>query len=99
MQCSLAAAVRTVRILVLALVLAGLAQLPQTVVLAAPAADDDDVADPFLMRLLDEINLRRDAVGTQRLAYVPRPANDALGAFLGQTAPTISWQRSWRRLA
>jgi hypothetical protein len=91
MQCSLAAAVRTVRILVLALVLAGLAQLPQTVVLAAPAADDDDVADPFLMRLLDEINLRRDAVGTQRLAYVPRPANDALGAFLGQTAPTISW--------
>jgi len=93
MRCSVATVFRTVRTLTIALILLGLAQLPQAIVLAAPLADDDDVADPFLNRLLDEINIRRDAVGTQRLAFVPRPANDALGAFLGQTAPTIAWPR------
>src|SRR5690242_3745398 len=93
MECALTAGVRIARIFALALILVGLAYVPQAIVLAAPAAADDDVTDPFLNRLLDEINSRRDAVGTQRLAFVPRPANDALGSFFGQTAPTIAWPR------
>jgi hypothetical protein len=93
MRCSFATVLHTVRLLAIALILVGLAQIPQAVALAAPLADDGDVADPFLTRLLDEINIRRDAAGTPRLAFVPRPANDALGAFLGETAPTIAWPR------
>jgi hypothetical protein len=91
MRCSLATVLRVVSSAAIALILVGLSQLPQALVLAAPLADDNDIGDPFLNRLLDEINIRRDAAGTQRLAFVPRPANDALGEFLGETAPTIAW--------
>jgi hypothetical protein len=61
---------------------------------AAPVADhDDDVSDPYLGRLLDEINKRRDAIGTQHLAYIPASANAALDGFLAQTLPAMAWPR------
>ncbi|MGE3910882.1 MAG: hypothetical protein AB7K36_16110 [Chloroflexota bacterium] len=43
------------------------------------------------MRLLDEINMRRASIGSQRLAYVPAHANAALDGFLAETAPEIAW--------
>jgi len=89
MRCSLSTVPRVFRLLSVALIFASFAQLSQLPVLAAPLADDE--LDPFLSRLLDEINIRRDIVGTPRLSFVPRPANDALNAFLGQTAPAIAW--------
>jgi hypothetical protein len=58
---------------------------------AAPVQSDDDVAGAFLHRLLDEINLRRDALGNQHLSYVPAQANAALDGFLAETAPSIAW--------
>jgi hypothetical protein len=91
MPSSLSMAARGLRPLSIALLLIGLALCGQVPVLAAPSAGDGDVSDPFLNRLLDEINLRRDAAGTQRLVFVPRPANDALDSFMGYTAPTIAW--------
>jgi hypothetical protein len=67
-------------------------QLAAPAVVAAPAPDEgDEVADAFLSRLLDEINVRRDAVGTQRLAYVPASANAALDGFLAETVPAMAW--------
>jgi hypothetical protein len=87
----LSAVPRFFRHLSIALIVLGLVQISQAPVFAAPRADDENVADPFLNRLLDEINIRRDAVGTPRLVFVPRPANDALNSFLGYTAPTIAW--------
>ncbi len=58
---------------------------------AAPARDDDEIVDAFLNRLLDEINMRRDAAGTQRLAYVPASANAALDGFFAETLPALAW--------
>jgi hypothetical protein len=58
---------------------------------AAPFSRDDEVSDPFLIRLLDEINLRRQTAGTPRLSFVPRRANDALVEFLGEMAPSLGW--------
>jgi hypothetical protein len=58
---------------------------------AAPSPDDDEVADGFLLRLLDEINLRRASIGSQSLTYVPAHANAALDGFLAETAPALAW--------
>lgn len=58
---------------------------------AAPVANDDEVEDTFLLRLRDEINMRRSALGTQSLAYVPAHANAALDGFLAHTAPSLAW--------
>lgn len=58
---------------------------------AAPTLDDEDVSDPFLTRLLQEINDRRDAAGTPPFTFVPRSANDALDTFFAQAAPAIAW--------
>ena len=57
---------------------------------AAPAAADE-VADGFLLRLLDEINVRRASIGNQGLSYVPAHANAALDGFLTATAPSLAW--------
>lgn len=57
---------------------------------AAPAADEE-IADGFLLRLLDEINARRGSLGAQPLSYVPAHANAALEGFLAETAPAIAW--------
>ncbi|MCC6179095.1 MAG: hypothetical protein IT305_27610 [Chloroflexi bacterium] len=53
-----------------------------------PAADDYGT---YLSRLLDEINARRAAVGTQSLHFVPQAANAALGQFLDLTSPSLAW--------
>lgn len=59
---------------------------------AAPAADEgEEIADGFLLRLLDEINARRGAIGAQPLAFVPAHANAALNGFLAETAPANAW--------
>jgi hypothetical protein len=81
------ALVRLCALLAALLMVAPIAAAPAT---AAPAQDDAD-ADAFLNRLLDEINLRRDVVGTQHLAYVPASANAALDGFLDQTMPFLAW--------
>src|SRR3954462_10122203 len=75
------------------LVLVGFVYLAVPEAQAATPSRDDEVTDPYLKRLLDEINLRRKVVGSSTLAFVPRPANDALGKFFGETAPAISWPR------
>ena len=51
----------------------------------------DDATDSFLSRLLDEINARRDAVGTPRLVFVAHGANAALDEFLAYAAPAITY--------
>jgi hypothetical protein len=51
----------------------------------------DQATDAFVARLLDEINARRDAVGTPRLSFVGHGANAALDEFLAYTAPSISY--------
>ena len=51
----------------------------------------DDATDAFLSRLLDEINARRDAVGTPRLVFVAPGANAALDEFLAYAAPAITY--------
>jgi hypothetical protein len=67
------------------------AQVAVSPVDAAPTADDDEVADGFLLRLLDEINQRRASIGNRGLAYVPAHANAALDGFLASTAPALAW--------
>jgi hypothetical protein len=67
------------------------AQIAVAPVDAAPAADDDEVADGFLLRLLDEINARRASIGNPGLSYVPAHANAALDGFLAETAPSLAW--------
>ena len=94
MLCSLSRTLHTAALLTLTLLVLTTIDSEQLapVAVATPVfADDEDVADPFLIRLLDEINDRRDEVGTPHLAFVPRPANDALDAFLGATVPAIAW--------
>ena len=51
----------------------------------------DEATDAFVSRLLDEINARRDAVGTPRLAFVAHGANAALDEFLAYVAPAIMY--------
>lgn len=85
------AAFRVLRLLGGLLVFLVLAQLVIPAASASPAARDDEVTDPFLTRLLGEINVRRKAAGTPQLSYVPRRANDALGRFLGEIAPSLGW--------
>lgn len=51
----------------------------------------NEATDAFMNRLLDEINARRDAVGTPRLAFVARGANAALDEFLAYTAPAMMY--------
>ncbi|MFN8637155.1 MAG: hypothetical protein U0893_25180 [Chloroflexota bacterium] len=58
--------------------------------LAAPAADDE-IADAFLNRLLDEINARRANLGTQPLTFVPASVNSALDGYFAQAEPAIAW--------
>jgi hypothetical protein len=76
-------------------VLAGLLVVTALIPLAglgggvAQAARDDEVPDPFLTRLLDEINVRRQDAGTRRLRFVPRKANDALADFLKEMLPAL----------
>ena len=78
------------RIFSLSAVLLLTAQLAVTPVVAAPAADDE-VADGFLLRLLDEINQRRASIGNPGLSFVPAHANAALDGFLAETAPALAW--------
>jgi hypothetical protein len=51
----------------------------------------DEATDAFVSRLLDEINARRDAVGTPRLAFVAHGANAALDEFLAHVAPGMMY--------
>ena len=51
----------------------------------------DDATDAFMNRLLDEINARRDAVGTPRLTFVATGANAALNEFLAYVAPAMMY--------
>jgi hypothetical protein len=88
------------RVLLLARLSAMLATLCAIVQVTAFAAspaladdDDDEVSDGFLVRLLDEINARRDLLGNQHLTYIPAHANAALDGFLNETAPEIRWPR------
>jgi len=67
------------------------AQIAVSPVDAAPVADDDAVADGFLLRLLDAINQRRASIGNPSLSFVPAHANAALDGFLAETAPAIAW--------
>ena len=57
----------------------------------APSEQDDDPAatEPFLERLLAEINLRRERAGTGRLVYVAGRANEAVGAYLADLTPAM----------
>jgi hypothetical protein len=82
------ALVRLSAVLAALLIAVQVAVVPAT---AAPARDDDEVADGFLRRLLDAINERRDNLGTQRLAFVPASANAALDGFLAETVSEIRW--------
>lgn len=66
-------------------------QLPAPPADAAPVFQGDEEDDAFLHRLLDAINERRDAVGTQRLSLAPASANAALDPFLAETAPAVAW--------
>jgi hypothetical protein len=58
---------------------------------AAPVREDGDVPDVFLARLLDEINVRRDAAGTRRLAYIPTGSAVILDDFLAEIVPSLAW--------
>ena len=80
--------VRLVAVCAALSIAAQVAVLPAT---AAPARDDDEVADAFLVHLLEAINQRRDKNGTQHLAFVPASANAALDAFLAETVSEIEW--------
>jgi hypothetical protein len=46
-----------------------------------------------MTRLLDEINKRRDVVGTQHLSFIPADASAVLDGFLAQTMPSMAWPR------
>ncbi|MCC7372561.1 MAG: hypothetical protein IT306_29375 [Chloroflexi bacterium] len=87
----LAQRVAPLRFLSTLLLLVLIAQIAVPPADAAPAADDDEVADAFLLRLRDEINARRAHLGAQSLAYVPAHANAALDGFLAETAPALAW--------
>jgi hypothetical protein len=60
-------------------------------VIAAPSRHDDPVVDPFLLRLLDAINERRERNGMRPLAFVPASANAALDSFFARTATGLGW--------
>jgi hypothetical protein len=60
-------------------------------VAAAPAIDETGAS--FMSRLLDEINKRRDLIGTPRLASIPPSAGAALDGFFAQTEPGLAWPR------
>jgi hypothetical protein len=60
-------------------------------VIAAPSRHDDPVVDPFLLRLLDAINERRERNGIRPLAFVPASANAALDSFFARTATGLGW--------
>ena len=62
-----------------------------SIVIAAAPIDDDPVADPFLLRLLDAINERRERNGTQPLTFVPGSANAALDSFFAGTVSGLGW--------
>ena len=85
------------RALVLLSILLIAAQLlpPATVASATPAAGpaNDNPMSAFLNRLLDEINKRRDRIGTQRLDYIPPDAAAPLDGFLAKTMPSLAWPR------
>jgi len=51
----------------------------------------DDATNAFVGRLLDEINTRRDALGTPRLTFVAHGANEALDQFLSYVAPSMEY--------
>ena len=73
-----------------------LVSAPAVPAFAVGVADDlvevrDDATDAFVSRLLDEINARRDAVGTPRLAFVAHGANAVLDEFLTYTAPSMTY--------
>ncbi len=51
----------------------------------------DEATDAFVGHLLDEINARRDALGTPRLAFVAHGANQALDQFLASVAPSMEY--------
>jgi hypothetical protein len=73
------------------LLIANVIIAPVPTVAAAPAQDDDEVVDGYLMRLLDAINNRRDRIGNQHLAFVPASANAALDGFFAETVGAIRW--------
>jgi hypothetical protein len=60
---------------------------------ARSVAAADDQTSAFLGRLLDAINKRRDAVGTQHLGYIPPDAAAPLDGFLDKTLPSLTWPR------
>lgn len=77
-------------LLVLSMALSMVLQLGPPSAAAAPVADDE-IADAFLNRLLDEINARRGNLGTQPLAYVPASVSSALDGYLAAVTPAIAW--------
>ena len=82
--------------LLVALSLASVSPVRPALAVGSSVADDlvevrDEVTDAFVSRLLDEINVRRDAVGTRRLKFVAHGANAALNEFLGYTAPAMTY--------
>jgi hypothetical protein len=83
-------AARLAAVLASILLVANVIIAPVPTVAAAPA-QDDEVVDGYLMRLLDAINDRRDWIGTQHLAFVPASANAALDGFLAETVGGIGW--------
>jgi hypothetical protein len=71
---------------------------PATAASANPAAGpadpaNDGLTSAFLKRLLDEINKRRDRIGTQHLDYIPPEAAAPLDGFLAKTMPSLAWPR------
>jgi hypothetical protein len=72
------------------LLIANVVIAPAPTVAAAPA-QDDEVVDGYLMRLLQAINDRRDRIGTQHLSFVPASANAALDGFFAETVGAIWW--------
>jgi hypothetical protein len=88
MLAPLARARALLRLTTLVIVLVIAAQPPPP---AAAVPARDDAAEAFLDRLLDAINSRREAAGTQRLAYVPADANAALDGFLAEVVAALVW--------
>jgi hypothetical protein len=79
---------RSISLLIAVLVTIQATVLP---VFAAPASDESTVTDAFVNRLLEEINLRRDAAGAVRLASAPSSANAMLNDFLTMSADSLMW--------
>jgi hypothetical protein len=81
---------RLAAVLVTILLIANAIVAPAPTAAAAPVLDDE-VADGYLMRLLDAINDRRDRIGTQHLTFVPASANAALDGFFSEAVGAIRW--------